>query len=1563
MQTPLFLAVALLLLGAAHCSLVLPSPGSCAGPGSPTSAPPAPTSNPPLSSVTSSSSSPVSVQAFAAQGAPTDGSYAIGSIYPFTALNAGFATPYFVYADAASGSDANSGASEAAAVQTLAAAQALERALLVAHPAASVIVFLNGTFYLTGTLRFDQRDSAASPSFVVWTSLNPAAPAALSGGWVLPSAWTLYDPTLNIWALNVGGQVVRNIWVNGARPAKARNAGWPYQHVPLAAGPLLQLLSPIDCSSCSLPATSLATYSVEAVFLDEWQVSRCPAVVTSSNSRLSLTSAAPCGETYYDGLQTPGSTTTSGTITWLEDALPFLTLRNTWVSNHNDGSASSGSIYLIPSSPSFSINAARVVAGNLTRLVQVSGAQNLVFSSLVFEHSDWLNVSVAGMTVNQADVLWLYSSTVMEGSAGGVDALVQQYAASPGALIVPTAVHCYNCTNTVFMHNTFRHLGTGAMRYAEYSANNLFWHNEVQDVSASAVQVGTFYLSTQTVSRTVLQDNAFLEVAVEHYSSAAAFELWAQNTTYDHNTFWGAAYTAISVGLGWDFDVLPNSGNSTVSANDIGGIMQVAADGGGVYTNAAQATTTITANVIHALTSQYLPGVQGYGNYFCIYIDNGSQNVTIVGDNLFYDNYQATTSFDYTGAAQGDVVLPTSSSLNVTAVVLNSGTRLPLLNRAQRYYAFGGFFDDYFSNALSSTAGSPCPLDYVYHMVQTGNSFNDELNACYKVVSDPLQRAFVFGGMYGATVPNPYTGQFGCPAGFAAVALQQYQGSNGGYVPINYCYANQTAALLATAAYQFGGFYGSGPVLRLDSQVQTLGVGVVPYRNILTFQASCPAGFVAVQVDPRLTMRYCIPSSVVAVPVMSSSAVSPYSVSSSSSVTSTPTSAPVANPLPSSYIVAGQPSDFEYPQVAPSGYSYHVPLNGTFQPWDFSNGAELSGMARAGSPYGAAGSVGPPGGSQYGLIQPSTDQPYTVSTYVVGWQPGMVLTFYYAERAGDQTASMTAQAIWDGSHVVWTSPSPISATTGWTEVVTSALPTPSAAYPLLSFVVTPAQTGDQTFLFDAVLVTASPYTPAYAGQAFDPTQVAGMMNLQSDLVDMVSGQPAANDGSNLQNTAGGQFENTPPRGNAYTVNNDAYGVVSTSAAALGPTFTMSFWFQVQSVIDFQQTNLVSSLQLYQASSYWVSITEHTNILQFGLGTAAESGVSLASWGIGPTIVGVWSHVAVSYNYGSTEAWLYINGTLVLHQPTTTAATAWTGGTTTDTMMLGGGYSSVDYSFQGALQCLKWSSVNWSPREVTYVYLQEANGVCTGLANYNPTVAVASVSPSAYTNRSVVAGRVDLQSSYFEAVSSILGTGGTSPEAQFVTAAPVGYYWQTDGSNYEQINVPAAATPVGASFSISVWINPSTINGGGATNNYVFSTSTLSAATTVWVLITPSYQVQFGCGSGSTPLASYTVGSQLLNVWTHVAVAYNAATNEARLYLNGLIAVDSTSVTPTAWAGGSTSNPILLGNGYNGLTYAFEGFLRCVKWSTVAWTVAMIVTVYNNELNTGYCDGMATSVVV
>jgi hypothetical protein len=496
-----------------------------------------------------------------------------------------------LYVDADQGSDSNPGSSSAP-LKTLAAAQlAVQNILATANT--NIVVVLRGSFYLPQPLQFEAADSGQGSFFVTYMS-DPQNPATISGGKILTGGWTLVDSTKNMYSMNVGSLNFRNLFVNGQMAEKARS------NYPLTAS-VISDSGQVDCSQCDLPPISSPS-TVEVVAIQQWIVSRCQGVL---NLDKTVTVVNPCASNMMDNVEAP----TRG-VAWIESSPLFVSKPGQWALD-----STAGILYYIPR-PNEDLSTAKIVAPQLTQLIQASGLANVAFIGLKFSQTDWQQAnSNAGFVDIQAD---MYITKV---KTPKVDYEVDW---------IPTAFDCEACRHVLVMDSEFSGLGASGIRFGKGSTDNLFFHNQLLNISASGIQIGEFQGTddSSTVSNTVIEDNAIMSIGQEYFGSTAIFQIYAANSKIQHNDVHDVPYTGISVGWGWSADLSPNSHDNLIFANNIFNAMQVCQDGGGIYTLSNQPGTTTAHNYVHDISTG-LPGLYyGFASNG-IYLDSGSSHMIL----------------------------------------------------------------------------------------------------------------------------------------------------------------------------------------------------------------------------------------------------------------------------------------------------------------------------------------------------------------------------------------------------------------------------------------------------------------------------------------------------------------------------------------------------------------------------------------------------------------------------------------------------------------------------------------------------------------------------------------------------------------------------------------------------------------------------------------------------------------------------------------------------------------------------------------------------------------------
>lgn len=325
-----------------------------------------------------------------------------------------------------------------------------------------IISLLDGTYTLSSTFQLTEsatvHDSGTNGYNVIYQAY-PGSHPVISGGQQI-TGWTQYDSVKNIYRANVGTSLnTRQLYVNGVRATRAKGA-----------------LNPAGWSVMSngffAPDSTMASWgnisNIEIVSNVAWRSYRCDvASIGGTNVNLQY----PC----WKNAGRFGSNKFS-TVSWVENAYELLDSEGEWYLDRT-----AGYLYYKPLANE-NISTATVVAPVLETLVNAAGTyatplHNVQFYGITFAYATWLRTSTGeGYIPGQ-------SGMVSNGTLGGGGE--GQGIKTPGNIIFSAV------KNVRLERNTFTHLGAAAMSFEYGCQNNTVIGNVFQDISSSAIWVGS----------------------------------------------------------------------------------------------------------------------------------------------------------------------------------------------------------------------------------------------------------------------------------------------------------------------------------------------------------------------------------------------------------------------------------------------------------------------------------------------------------------------------------------------------------------------------------------------------------------------------------------------------------------------------------------------------------------------------------------------------------------------------------------------------------------------------------------------------------------------------------------------------------------------------------------------------------------------------------------------------------------------------------------------------------------------------------------------------------------
>lgn len=526
------------------------------------------------------------------------------------------------------GNDLNPG-TESLPVQTIGRAQALVRTMNRNMTADLTVYLEDGTYRLRRTLRLGPQDSGTNGYRVIWTGVSGAIPI-ISGG-IQATNWRLTNEALNIWSTRVPvGVRTRQIYVNGQRASLTTGlppvalSRW-YTGYQAATSVMAHWRNPGDID---FVYTSQLGDAVEPI---------CP--VGSISGRY-ITMAEPCW---------------SNSNLRVRNYVGFGSLQQpSYIQNAYELLRKPGQFYLdrrarvlsyIPRAGE-DLSTADVEVPRLQLLVTGVGTSrqpvhDISFSNIQFSYATWIEPSLPnGFSEMQSGLL-------VTGRHGydtqGLCHLVPRGTCPYGAWTKePGNVDFRYDRDISFTNDRFVHLGAAGLNLDNGSQHDTVVGSVFTDISGNGLEVGNVNLPTargafRTTDIQVL-DNHIYGVPDEFHGGASILMGYVSDSVISHNQIDHTPYVAISTGWGGWLDktgrpsVENFSHNNVISHNLIFDIMNVVADGGGIYTQGLTGSSfangqKVIGNVVH--------GQLDWGS--ALKADDGAGYVTYAG-NVLYDN-------------------------------------------------------------------------------------------------------------------------------------------------------------------------------------------------------------------------------------------------------------------------------------------------------------------------------------------------------------------------------------------------------------------------------------------------------------------------------------------------------------------------------------------------------------------------------------------------------------------------------------------------------------------------------------------------------------------------------------------------------------------------------------------------------------------------------------------------------------------------------------------------------------------------------------------------------------
>ena len=262
--------------------------------------------------------------------------------------------------------------------------------------------------------------------------------------------------------------------------------------------------------------------------------------------------------------------------------------------------------------------------------------RNITIKGITFSHTTWMRPSMQGHVPLQAG-MYLTEAYKLRPS---IDRPNNHKLDNQGWLgRADAAVELRYTEDCNFDGCRFEHLGGSGLDYIVACRRGTTSNCLFTDIAMNGYVCGSFspeglethlpYQPTdyrEVCTGQTVEQSEFYDVTNEDWGCVAICAGYVSGITIDHNTIHDVSYTGISLGWGWNRDLVCMKDNK-VHANLIYNYAQHMYDCAGIYTLGNQPGTIISENVVRDIAKPSY--VHDPNHWFYLYTDEGSSNITL----------------------------------------------------------------------------------------------------------------------------------------------------------------------------------------------------------------------------------------------------------------------------------------------------------------------------------------------------------------------------------------------------------------------------------------------------------------------------------------------------------------------------------------------------------------------------------------------------------------------------------------------------------------------------------------------------------------------------------------------------------------------------------------------------------------------------------------------------------------------------------------------------------------------------------------------------------------------
>ncbi len=300
-----------------------------------------------------------------------------------------------------------------------------------------------------------------------------------------------------------------------------------------------------------------------------------------------------------------------------ENVKEALYLPNEWYLDRSEGR-----LYYIPEHGE-TVENTILYAGKTKKLLTVKDCENITFSGINFEETDWEHIGKTNGTYNNKFPVTHHLFKNLKYNADF----------SQAAFDTPAAINISASKEINFVNCVFKNISYSAIKFESASLNCRVESSKFEQIGGNAVFIHGDNVVPATTKNIDVIDCHINKYGRIFNNAIGILLTHASDCELSNNEIHEGWYTAISVGWTWGYGDNPTN-NIKITNNliyDIGNGWL--SDMGGIYTLGIQPDTVISGNIIYNVGCD--EGSYGYGGWG-IYLDEGSSYI-LIENNIVYD--------------------------------------------------------------------------------------------------------------------------------------------------------------------------------------------------------------------------------------------------------------------------------------------------------------------------------------------------------------------------------------------------------------------------------------------------------------------------------------------------------------------------------------------------------------------------------------------------------------------------------------------------------------------------------------------------------------------------------------------------------------------------------------------------------------------------------------------------------------------------------------------------------------------------------------------------------------